>query len=345
MHEGSVRLQDQIREYVDRHVELDNLNYLEYFLNTYDVHEKSDEIGSLPKRHDWHARLPYLAGTPHEGHVRVIRQTNHNTIPHIPGPWFPRSDESQCHALYCASVLALLKPWRNIIQLKRMDETFDSAFESFMSTASSSIHDLVDNMQYFHECADKAKEHGSVTQTMYHGSDDLQRFDEDLLGEEEGHMSVGSGIEENISEEDIVRAADGTFGARERLYADVAMNIAEDYGFFSQDAEENLRVSNLAEIVTDRQWESYLQWDKLIKNATETPDISSLTCDVDVGRVEAVQAFRSVSESHVLNHTASLTLSEESSSSHFAVPEYLNEKQRLAFGIVYQFLGEYGLQL
>ncbi|KAG1906560.1 uncharacterized protein F5891DRAFT_1181971 [Suillus fuscotomentosus] len=219
IHEGSIRLQDQIHEYIDCSTELEGFNYLKYFLNTYDLRTHSSNSDLVPKRSDTSIHLSYKEEISHAGHVHTLRQDNHETIPHIPGPWFPHADDPASHSFYCALIPALLKPWRNIMQLKEADENF-------------------------------------------------------LTDEEEGN--INSITEESITDEDIMRAANGTFGSRERVYADVAMNIAEEYRFFERNAEENLVINELANVVTDQQWADYLQWDNIIHNEPDAQDISAM---------------------------------------------------------------------
>ncbi|KAG1889422.1 hypothetical protein F4604DRAFT_1915296 [Suillus subluteus] len=155
-------------EYAVLEIYEENFNYLEYFLNTYDVHVTPEDIDTVLKRNDCHLYLAYKEGTSHTGHICIVRHDNHDVIPHIPGQWFPHADNLECHPFYCASMLALLTPWRDIIQLKKADESFISAFKHFMVNASPSSRDIVNNIQYFHECSDKAKERESVSQTTYH---------------------------------------------------------------------------------------------------------------------------------------------------------------------------------
>jgi hypothetical protein len=170
MHQGCIRLQDQIQEYIDCPDELESLNYLEYFLNTYDHRVKHEEVETVPKRNNTHCYLSYKENSRHTGHVRVLRQENHDIIPHIPGRWFPRSDDHDCHPLYCASILALLTPWRDIVELKHPDESFDLALGRFLANTSSRMRDIIENIQYFHECSDKAKDHDFVEQSSHHES-------------------------------------------------------------------------------------------------------------------------------------------------------------------------------
>jgi hypothetical protein len=120
------------------------------------------------------------------------------------------------------------------------------------------------------------------------------------------------------------------------VYADVAMNIVEDYGFFSQCAEQNLAVSDLVKIVTDDQWAQYLEWDNLISHASECHEELPSESTADQGGVGSLTEIKS----SVTDMKSSVTMSSKLPLSPSGVPEYLNEKQRLAFSIIQRYLGE-----
>ena len=73
------------------------------------------------------------------------------------GGWFPRNDRPGDRELYCASMLALLKPWMSLSELKTSTENFEEAFEVFVSTVPKKVQDIIENIQYYYECYDGAK--------------------------------------------------------------------------------------------------------------------------------------------------------------------------------------------
>ncbi|KAG2737209.1 hypothetical protein P692DRAFT_201653472, partial [Suillus brevipes Sb2] len=78
-------------------------------------------------------------------------------IPNFPGKWFASRDIVEDLPLHCASMLALLKPWRCLSDLKDHAETFIEAFDRFRRSASSRVLDTIENIQYFHECSESAR--------------------------------------------------------------------------------------------------------------------------------------------------------------------------------------------
>lgn len=115
------------------------------------------------------------------------------------------------------------------------------------------------------------------------------------------------------------------------------MNIMEKYHFFEQDAKENLAVDELTNVAMDQQWANYLKWDNIIHNKPDTQDISAMDVQVDEGEVAFLQNTSNLPG----NNDISVMRIQESLLPHSVTPEYLNEKQCLAFCIVYKYLGEH----
>ncbi|KAJ7187074.1 hypothetical protein C8R46DRAFT_810295, partial [Mycena filopes] len=77
----------------------------------------------------------------------------HNTLPNFIGYQFPRRDDAETRDFYCACMLVLLKPWRNLAtDLKSGTQSWSEAFETFKASASPRIHDILAGVQYFHSC-------------------------------------------------------------------------------------------------------------------------------------------------------------------------------------------------
>ena len=145
-------IKDDLKDYVDRGVALEHYSLLDFFLNTYDSEElvATESTRGRPPN----GRVPYMENTGHGKKSRVIKSKGHETMPNFAGPWFPRNDVAELADFYCASMLALLQPWRDIAELKGVDETFKHAFDKFMNAAGSATKDIVANIQYPHECSD-----------------------------------------------------------------------------------------------------------------------------------------------------------------------------------------------
>ncbi len=233
MVEGQLMVKDQVREYVDRRDALENWSYLDYFLGMYDGKTLKDRTG--PRGCKANTRVPYRENRNRNGHCRVIRPDGHETMPYFPGKWFPKKDNDDVNGIFEALMLALLKPWRSVSDVKKETETFQDAFDDFITHASAEVLRIVDNIQFFHECSESAKTqseegdgggHTTFSDTeSEHDIDELECFDHTPV-----ELEDPSRFDTLISEEDIQRAVDKPFSALDLLYADKAMNIGKQSG-------------------------------------------------------------------------------------------------------------------
>jgi hypothetical protein len=284
--EGRLRVKDQIKEYIDRGDALENWGYLDYFLGTYDgkILEPSTH-GRAPS-----SRVPYQEGSNRPGHCRVIRSGNHETMPYFPGQWFPKRQSTALGGLYEASMLALLRPWRSILDIKREDETFRDAFDAFMSDAPQSTQAVVENIQFFHECSDSAAAQRNANEENTGVGDDTE-----LVDDETHPSTTNDRAPENdpfdsmITEEKIQLVLDKPFSSRELLYADVAVDIGLETGALSEQkysvAYQRPAVrASTDQMILFRSWESDLA--KLAQDTekdlerSSTPDaVSAPLCE------------------------------------------------------------------
>lgn len=73
--------------------------------------------------------IPYKPDTQPEGRCRIVRSPGHDTMPYFPVCWLAKKEDDGDGGLYRASILALLKPWRTITDIKEGTHTFRMAFE------------------------------------------------------------------------------------------------------------------------------------------------------------------------------------------------------------------------
>lgn len=231
MVEGQLRVRDQIREYIDRGEALQDWNYLEFFLGTYDA-PKLKERTSTRGRHR-NERVAYKTGCNREKRCRVIRSKGHETMPYVPGQWFPRK-EADGRFLFEASMLALLKPWTSISDLKRREQTFEEAYSNFIAQASDDVKTRIENIQFYHECSEGARAKRSEEETSFAGGtgsneetiedDEVPAVDCDPQGggdEQFAHV---------VTKEDVWNVLDRPFSACEERYAEEAIAVGLDSG-------------------------------------------------------------------------------------------------------------------
>ena len=281
--EGALLVKDQIREYMDRGDELEQWSYLDFFLGTYD--------GKLLKNHDsnrgrpGNVRVPYQENCNRVGHCRILRSPGHDTMPYFPGRWFPKRDDCGDNTFFHASMLALLKPWRSLRDLKRDEQHFRHAFAEFMLHASEDAKNVVENIQFFHECADSARNHYAST---------LSRTDQDSLPENDvveddnvtqnEHPSVPVDVLTLLTEVDVTMAIDRPFSVRELVHADLAIDIGKHCGLL-QDCDRPISYQRPALAATPFDMNMFDTWQKRLKDVANPNDVEEILPGDETGLI------------------------------------------------------------
>ena len=185
---GKLRPRNQVTDYMLRGVVLEDYNVIDFFVHTYEMPLKKDNIsgdsqfssdGVHRKRgHPSHEHVPYLPN-----HVksqikqRVIRGAGHNNLPNFIGRYFPPRDDPDQFPFYCASMLMLLKPWRKIeTDLKKASESWELAFDAFLQTVPVHIHNILSGIQYYHQCRSSAMQQAQENVDILKSINDLENM-------------------------------------------------------------------------------------------------------------------------------------------------------------------------
>ena len=112
-----------------------------------------------PERH-WvdnlrNQRIHYIEGSGHKHQAQTLQSYSYMTIPSFVGQWFPRNDDMRERSLYCASMLGLLQPWRNLIGIA--GDLFELSFEHWEKSTTKKNQDIMKNIQFDHEALQGAK--------------------------------------------------------------------------------------------------------------------------------------------------------------------------------------------
>ncbi|KAJ7507781.1 hypothetical protein B0H11DRAFT_1902810 [Mycena galericulata] len=238
LHDGVFVLKDQLKEYTDRGHELDDMNFHDYFVDTYhgsllrgrtreeEESAEEQETGDVGRRRPGRPashRVPYLPASKRKG-CRIMRGPTYETVPQFYGTWFPRGDAGD---YYYACMLALLRPWRTLRDLLPPGSTFLGEFNALMTGADERIRRVVNNIAYFHECSDGAKraqEAALVAPGVVDVNDYIRRDQE---------LSELNDLQIERSEDDVQLARDNRYQYRDWLYAEHAMSVALQTGIFS----------------------------------------------------------------------------------------------------------------
>jgi hypothetical protein len=275
---GVITLKDQLHEYMFRGEEISDMSLFCFLLDTYDTNDEQGDDnmrgekrkssgGNRPVRRPPHQRVAYQEGFNRRGRCHVFQTVGHKTLPHFVGRWLPRNDRPQERELYCASILTLLKPWSELSDLKTDTESFKHAFNSFLSAASKQTHDIIENIQFYYECYDGAK------QRLEGGVEGVERtidYEDEACQQESMTDPLGfqAGVT-TITEEDIEITYETRGTMRERLHAEVTMNIAIECGVFSDIRQQTVFLAP-AERAHANDLEMYCEWDQQLKAACRT---------------------------------------------------------------------------
>ena len=271
---GVISLKDQLHEYMYRGSEMLDMNLLSFMLDTYETKadQRNDvteaegrgnkDVAERTSGRTPNQRVPYRNGFSKTGRCRVYRTTGHETLPDFMGSWFPRNDKEKDRELYCASVLALLKPWADLSEIKSEMETFEQAFESFVCDVPTATLNLIENIQYYYECYDGAKKRRELEATGIETDRGLvlEEYEEG----EDSDCPIFSIEEREVTDEDIDITYKSRGAMRERLYAEAALNTAYEHGVFSDCSTDTVFLppaekSNTEDLKMFRAWEEHLK--------------------------------------------------------------------------------------
>jgi len=364
--DGTIELKDQLRDYQFRGEELTQMNFLSFMLETYeDQKDNNDEAnitvikptdGSpnhrVPGRPP-SARIPYQDEAGKGKRCRIKRLPGHETLPGFIGKWFCQSDSDNEKDLFRASMLMLLKPWRKLIKLKGPTETFENAYNRFISQTDSQTLRVVTNMQYYFECSDgaKAERRRANTRTEHSGpgernGGDLNIDIDDNEEIDDVYAAIGNMFEE-ITEEDIERAQVMKVHPRERLYGEAAVALGYDVGFF-EDTDISTVPTNYARKMELEEGGKIQAWEAQLKATTHNQIKRFGTIDITGELNEAGPSIQTVGPASVT--TPAIWSLGEPTPTDCVVPETavqrvelanLNEEQRRAPNIIEEKLNEH----
>ncbi|THG94148.1 hypothetical protein EW026_g7265 [Hermanssonia centrifuga] len=319
---GCMFEKSQVTDYCCRGVELQNHNVLSLFVDTYEERipkvarnrgvEDNAPIAHRGRGRQPHSRFAYLDTHPKFRDLRrVARSPTHRNLPDFVGPWPARSDDNENDEFYCASMLTLLKPWRNIGRdLKNASENWRQAFDRYLASKSEEerlkINRMLSGIQYHHECDSAARaERAAQNQdcerqpqphnhaTGNNGTEHSELEDED------------SGLSETQSEAHLKHLWSLPSNEKEHLHAVAAVSIAKHHGIFvrGENAWDPLG-STLSNAVGDDvskllRWQKQLSADKARLNGEDdsTAASSAVTeCNATVVCAKPSDAVRSTAQ-------------------------------------------------
>lgn len=280
-------------------------------------------------------RCRYLQGHPRwNSHQRVVRTPGHNTIPKTVGAFYPSHDDADRRDFFYASMLALCKPWRNLGDLKGENETWESAYDTFMEGAPKRIHHIVSGIKYHYDCRRSAAQRRIVPEDRAERAqarrvrNEFEEIVEAVQDEESDYEDEDEDGEER-EELELARAIDEEQNSREEVHGKAALDIARQCNVF-RDAALHWEVTGpRAGVATGDDLMNLERWQAALQ-ASLTSDQAQRTMveDADTGTV----AMDSGEEATVQYVPENLGVGENELSA--VDPSHLFPEQRRVYDIV-----------
>src|SRR6267154_989577 len=107
-------------------------------------------------------QFPYLInGDPSTPGLRVLRSRTHELIPNFTGHWVTDDNDSDTHAVFCAFMLMLFKPWVDLCDIHTSFPSFSDAYTDFVNSADKDTVAIIENLQCLPECHQLFKKRSS----------------------------------------------------------------------------------------------------------------------------------------------------------------------------------------
>jgi hypothetical protein len=92
-------------------------------------------------------------------HLIYVNHPDRRCVPVSSGPGLPRRDRAETYLRYCRLMLILFKPWRTVSDLRCSTQSWEEAFNKFITLCPIEYKLKMDNMQALHECRDSRDDH------------------------------------------------------------------------------------------------------------------------------------------------------------------------------------------
>ena len=90
-------------------------------------------------------------------HINIKRMKP--VVPVLLGPPIPRQDRVDTKERYYRSIITLFVPWRSILDLCDINQTWEQAFQTRRTKMTADSNKIVDNIQLLQECTKDKDEH------------------------------------------------------------------------------------------------------------------------------------------------------------------------------------------
>ncbi len=159
-------------------------------------------------------------------------------VPILYGPQIPRQDRDDTRERYSRALLTLFVPWRTVIDLCGVNQTWEDAFKSRQKRISIHSMKIIENIQLLHECKKDRDEH--LLQVIAEAQTDNDAIDPVLLPanqdiDGEYDMDDNEDLLELLGniDEYTTTAINATKKSTEDIYIEETIEAVENVGRFS----------------------------------------------------------------------------------------------------------------
>jgi hypothetical protein len=315
--DNKLEAKSQISDYENQGTKLELFSFFQFLLDSYEPSTSVNILGNPSN-----SRIPYLnASDVYKNRFRVLRTPGHEMMPDFLGQWLPRWDDPNVRNFYVASVLMLLKPWREVGDILEENSTWEDTFTSFLSSTSESTVNLLDNFQFYYACESLAAKKKGTDETCRNNEEaNTNLLEDEICAMNETEQTV----------EDIDDIANNAVPTREVLNGRQAVDIGERVGVFSNCDQWTIKDASVttAERVL---LEKNMDWQNIIKQYSRTTKNSMPTQNAQ----SSIDSIPVIGGSGQTNDAAVDTITEKESVN--AYPDgicNLSNDQRRAVGII-----------
>ncbi|KAG9092535.1 hypothetical protein FRC06_011888, partial [Ceratobasidium sp. 370] len=333
---GALVFRSQLTDYKYHGHEFAHMSFVSFVADTWedDYHPSGDVCNgtssSTTRGAPRHARSQYLDGHPKSAsRQRVLHAAGHNVLPNVVGPYLPQNDDPDTYPFYCASMLALLKPWRNIRELLPPGGSWANAFSTFLSSATKRERDFISGVQYYYQCKDAVT--ANVSTDLFDGSVDER---------------LGNGNEVGLTLLEPTEAEKQAYieskqNPRELLHAAEAIAIARGTGLFRSHLEHSWSfASPCAQVATREDLRKISAWREAMAHDAVSRKTRRLEVEVSLSQSEDTVMPAPVSPLSVLPQSQGSVVAEPIVEE-FIQPfetQHLKPDQSRAYGIIEKHL-------
>ncbi len=182
-------------------------------------------------------RFPFQEQHP-QATTHLLMKYSENHVPILYGPQIPRSDRDDTRERYCRALLTLFVPWRAVVDLCNVDQTWKQAFEARKHLISVRSWNIIENIQLLHECKKERDEHllqviaeaqtdnGTIDPVFVPTNQHV--FDEDEMDDSEDLLELLGNLDEYTN-----AAINATRKTTEDEYIEETIRAVEKVGRFS----------------------------------------------------------------------------------------------------------------